>query len=427
MVQNSFYGFWFEMADFLSLKKEAFGLEITDASIRMMRLARRNGRLVAVAAGCAELEKGIIKDGNIKDEEKLAVEIKKLTARVAGEKKARRYAVMSLPECKAFLQVIPMPKLNPEEMRAAVVFEAENYVPLPLEKVYLDFEKVSSVFENGPREARLAPAGNSSERASLGAGGRRCEVAVAALPREIVDARVRVADLAGLAPIAMELESQAAVRAALDGKNLDDSAMIIQIGDAQSNVIIYARGSIRFTFSIPISNRYFLETICARVNANIEQAESLKSKFGIEEFVRANSAGKTAGGEKREIFEALIPGLVDFVQQIQKCIQYYQTHDDSAVESSKEDFHKALICGSGSDLKGLDEFFALKLGLPVERAILSVEVNSSDAKRVDLRGGDATGCAVVAGLAIRALEIELNACGGKPAKKNSLLNHKLKK
>lgn len=379
------FGFELDMVEFLSLSKEAFGLEITDATVRVIKLARRKGKLAAVSLGLAALEKGIIKEGIIQDGEKLAAAIKAVLAAAAGEKIRTRYVVVSLPENKAFLQVITMPKLKGNDLRAAVVFEAENYIPLPLEKVYLDFEIVPPVLERPDR----------------------CEVLIAAVPREIIDSRVCAIGKAGLVPIAMELESQALARILSKEKEMKSPTVIIQIGDAKTILAVYSENSIRFSFTIPISNRYFVETIMNSAQADAVQAERLKTECGIEEFVRpggAKNSDAEPAGEKRKIFEALVPGLVDFVQQIQKCIRYYQTHEDVGTGSWKKNFDKVLICGSGSNLKGLDGFLALKLNAPVWQTQLPLDFDRAGLKITDQFAENEFGFAVAAGLALRALD-----------------------
>jgi len=366
-------------------------LEITDTYIRIMKLTDKKRHLFIADSGSVELEAGIIKNGNIRDEGKLAVKIKSLTRQFIGQSKLPCYAVVSLPEEKAFLQVIKMPKLDAEEMRAAVVFQAENYIPLPLEKVYLDFETVPRPLEDF----------------------YQCEVLAAAIPKEIVDSRLRVLDAAGVACAAMELESQSVARAALAGKNNELSFMIIHIGDTQSNVIIYSRGSIRFTFAIPVSNRDFVEAISDCANVNRDLAEKLKVKYGIEEFVRP--AGKKKSdqqSEKRKIFEALVPKLVDFVQQVQKCARYYQTHEADGDESDGKNFGKIILCGRGADLRGLDEFLLSKINLPVSRLILPIGTDGLAIKKSGFAKSGVCGCAVAAGLALRALAIESAATDG---------------
>jgi type IV pilus assembly protein PilM len=388
------------MVEFLSLSKDAFGLEITDTAVRMVKLARRGGKPVVVTASWAPVGEGVIRDGNVKDEKRLAAAIKAAAANPIGRSFGTRRVVVSLPESKSFLQVVRMPELRGSELRAAVVFEAENHIPLPLEKVYLDFE-------------RIEPA------AADGVSG--CEVLIAALPREPIDARLRAVVAAGLVPAAMELESQAVARAVLE-PGIAKSRLIIQIGDTKTNLVIHSNGSIRFTFSIPVSNRYFLEKILANAGTSIAEADNLKVKFGIEEFMRltergeenANYQDSRPAAEKRKIFEALIPGLVDFIQQVKKCVQYYQTHDNIQPADSID---KILICGSGANLKGIDEFIALKLGAPVERVL-----PRADVKLIESQFGqsaprqDASAFCVAVGLAMRALE---DAAGEKAKTKAS--------
>ena len=391
------------MVEILSLSKKAFGLEITDVAVRLMKLARRGGKLVVSAASWVPLEAGIVKDGNVMDEDRLAGAIREAIANSAGQSFKIRRVVVSLPENKSFLQVIKMPELRDQDLRAAVVYEAENHIPLPLEKVYLDFEVVE-------------PSGKDLT-------GFGCEVLIAALPREPIDARIRAIVKAGLIPVAMELESQALVRALFAGHGSKPLVVIIQIGDEKTNLIVYSGNSIRFTFSIPISNRYFLETISRNAKVSIEEAEILKTKCGIEEFIHSDakeskdhdySAFLENSNDRRKIFEALIPGLVDFIQQVKKYVQYYQTHDNNSYPASDGAPGKIFICGSGSDLKGIDEFIALKLNASVERIHPSIDTNLFEPKPGNvLTRQNFCGFSVVAGLAMRGLD------GGNGAEKRA--------
>ncbi len=378
------------MLDFLSLSKEIYGLEITDTYARMMRLAHRRGGLAVAAAGFSRLPEGAVRNGEIHDEKSLAEAILKLAEKTGAA--AGRAAVVSLPEDKAFWKIIKMPRLDDDELRAAVVFEAENHIPLPLDKVYLDFETVpSSLIEN------------------------RCEVAVAALPKEIVDSRVRVCDAAKLRLVAMELESQAAARSARQNANFTWPAIIIKIGDTQSSVIFCGRDSTRAVFSVPISNAYFVEKIRAAAGVDDEAAKKLKTDCGIA-AADSNSAPRGDDGEKEKIFESLLPGLVDFAQQIKKYIRYYQEHEKS-FNADEISFRKAIICGDGSDLKGLDGFLSLKLGIPVERMVLPLGIDPHRFKSAGLPERNAHGCAVAAGLATRALAIESAHRSGRAPKR----------
>ncbi len=372
------------MFDFLNLSKEVHGLEITDNYARMMHLMRPGGHLIVNSAGCLPLKKGLVQNGEIRNEPELVLAIKKLAAQSAGRSSGKRWVAVSLPENKAFFKVITMPRLSQDEMRSAVIFESENHIPLPLDKVYLDFEEV-------------APESFSENH---------CQVAVAALSRELVDSYDRVCDAAGLSPIAMELESQSAARAAKQSFISHRNAALIKIGDTQSSVIFISRGSVRAVFSMPISNGYFIEKIAQELSVDFSEAERLKVDYGIVDFERkAGSLNVDNNEQKRKIFEALVPGLVDFTQQTQKYISYYQDRAKSgALDEAVLD--KVIVCGGGANLKGIDDFLAIKLEVPVERLVLPIGIDINHFKNSEFLKNSANGCAVVAGLAMRAQEIE---------------------
>lgn len=372
------------MFDFLSLQKEVHGLEITDAYVKMMRLARRGGRLVVISAGCLPLKRGLIEDGAIKNEPELILAIKKLAAQSAGRGSGKRWVAVSLPENKAFFKVITMPRLSQKEMKSAVIFESENHIPLSLDKVYLDFEEISSE--------------SFSEN--------HCQVAVAALSKELVDSYDRVCDAAGLSPVAMELESQSAARAAKQSFIPHRNVALIKIGDTQSSAIFISRGSVRAVFSMPISNGYFIEKIAQELSVDFSEAEKLKVDYGIVDFERRAGSPNVGNNEqKRKIFEALLPGLVDFTQQIQKYISYYQYRAESGA-ADEIVLDKVIVCGAGANLKGIDDFLAIKLEVPVERLVLPIGIDINHFKNSEFLKNGANGCAVVAGLAMRAQEIE---------------------
>ena len=76
------------------------------------------------------------------------------------------------PEEQAFLQVMQLPRMKEEEVGNAIRAQAENYIPYPVETVYLD-------------SAVIPPFHNHIDH---------MDVLLASLPRETVDARVQGLD-----------------------------------------------------------------------------------------------------------------------------------------------------------------------------------------------------------------------------------------
>jgi len=329
------------MVQFPTLKIEAFGLDISDLSLKFLMLKKRGKKFSIVSFGESQIEPRIIEGGEVKDEEKLAKIIKEATKKVKT-----KYVVACLPEEKAFLQVIKMPIMSEEDLKSAIVFEAENYIPLPVNEVYLDCEVVPPVYNHL----------------------KHLDVLLAAIPKKIVDPYLRVLKKAGLKPVAFEIESLAIARALIKDQMTTYPVLIIDLGATRSSFIIFAGKSVRFTTSIPVSGIHFTELIAKNLKISFEKAEKLKIIHGLKEGLKIKLGEKTTLEKvKGKIFEALIPALVDLVQQIKKYIDYYQAHAYlSGLPSNGKRIHKVILSGGGANLKGLKEFLELELKIPVE-------------------------------------------------------------
>lgn len=324
------------MLQFLSLKPEVFGLDISDSSLKIIKIKRKGKKFFLTSFLEEKIEPDLIEMGEINSEEKLAEILKQSIKKVRGEKLKTNYVIASLPEEKAFLQVIKMPPMSEEDLKSAIIFEAENYIPLPIGQVYLDSQIISS----------------------LDPSSKEIEVAIVAIPKKIVDSYLSTMKKAKLRPLAFEIESQAIVRALIENENIPYPVSIVDLGATRTSLIIFAKNSIRFTCSISVSGNHFTQLIAKALKINFSEAEQLKKKYGLE------LKGKS---EKEKIFEALIPGLVDLTQQIRKYLDFFETHSfNSELANEERRIKKIILCGGGANLSGLPEFLSLELKREVE-------------------------------------------------------------
>jgi len=328
--------------NFLTLKPESFGLDISDLSLKIIKLKKgpvsphRQGVLGLASFGEVKIKSGIIQEGEIKDEEALAKIIREVISKVKGEKLKTKYVIASLPEEKAFLQVIQMPKMTGEELKKAVRFEAENYIPLPVEETYLDFQIVQPFYNHLDH----------------------LDVLIAALPKKTIDPYVVSIKKAGFIPKVLEIESQSISRALVKNEVSPFSILLIDIGISRTSFIIFSGHSLRFTSSIPITSQKLTEAISKSLGVDLAEAEKLKVKYGIQADRR--NIGK-------EISEALIPALTDLIEQVKTHLRYYQTHTfHEHLPPGGERVEKIFLCGGGANLKGLDDFLSSELKIPVE-------------------------------------------------------------
>ena len=213
------------MLEFLTLKTNIFGLEVSDSSIKVAELKKSNNGLKLSSWKKSEISQGLFEDGEIKDEKKLSEEIKKtfLSAKIKTE-----YVVSCLPETKSFLQAIKMPKMEKEELESAVFLEAENHIPFSINEVYLDFEIISE------------------ELNSL-------DILIAALPKKIVDPYVSCLKNASLVPYALEIEPYSLARSLVERKKDNHPMLLIDFKENSILIAVFLKGAIRFTLTSALS------------------------------------------------------------------------------------------------------------------------------------------------------------------------------
>lgn len=319
------------MLEFLNIHPAAFGLDISDLSIKVAQLTKSKGGFSLSSFGEFPIESGIIERGQIKKEKELASILKGIQARVQGGKIHTPYVIASLPEEQAFLQIIQLPRMNKEDLESAVRFEAENYVPYSLDTMEIDFQRVEPVVDHL----------------------NHADVLLAAFPKATVESYVAVLKTAGLVPLALEIESSAVARALIAQETAPLPVLVVDLGATRTSFIVFAGYSLRFTASIAVSSSQLTQSIADSLRIGFQEAEVLKSQYGLEDLASASG---------RKVFEALVPTLADLVEQIKKHINYYESHaGHEHLERPVSAIQKIILCGGGANLKGIIQFLVREL------------------------------------------------------------------
>ncbi len=314
-----------------SQKTEAFGLDVSDFSLKLAKLEKAGDALRLASFGEAEIPPGFIENGEVKEESRLSEIIKRALSNIQGKKLRTNYAIVSLPEEKSFLDVLEIPFLKEEEIETAVRFEAENYIPLSLEEVYFDFEKIQPLSKKQKKQ----------------------EVLIVAIARTIVDSYLGAFKKAGLQVKAMEIEGLAVVRALIRRSSLTKPLLLIDFGGSRTSFMIFSGRSLRFTSTIPISSQGLTKVVADTFRVSPEKAEILKREHGLE-------------GEKK-VSNAIIPPLKDLAKQIKAHLEYYHSHAEKNLAlADGKTVESILLCGGGANLKGLASFLTSVLKIEVK-------------------------------------------------------------
>jgi type IV pilus assembly protein PilM len=390
------------MVKFLDLKVEMFGIDISDSAVKVLKLKKKRNFFKVDFISEVEIEPGIVEAGVIKNEDLLAKIIKKSVISKIGKKLNTKYAVVGLPEEKSFLEVIQMPIMKEEELKSAVLFQAENYIPMLLEQVYLDFQVVDN---------------NKKEDDHL-------DVLIVAMPKTTIDSYLSCFKKADLIPVVLEVESQAIARALIKNESSSVPLILINYGKKNSNIIIFSGKSIRFTSSVPISSSQITEAIAKGLAVSLEEAEKMKVGFSL--------LKKDESEESKKIYSAIYPVLSDLIFQIKKYLIFYKDHvshdhslnkknilnnisitdknnvkDDKITNSVENTLYssgqeKIIITGGGSNLKGLAEFISKEILIETEIGNVFSNLTFKNEKNNLIKEEKKSSFCTAIGLALRA-------------------------
>src|SRR3989338_5810080 len=94
-------------------KIEAFGLDISNVSIKTMQLKKLAGGFFPVAYSDHQIPASLIAQHIITNEEKLSEHIRRA---VSAAKIQTKYVIASIPEAKSFVRILKMPKMSDQEL-----------------------------------------------------------------------------------------------------------------------------------------------------------------------------------------------------------------------------------------------------------------------------------------------------------------------
>lgn len=310
----------------------AFGLDISDLSMKIAFLKRHRKEIRLESFGRKEIPKGIINEGKIQKKDDLIKIIKEVAKEVKDKKLKTKYVVCSLPEQHAFVQVIQLPKMKLAEAKEAVKWEAEANIPMSIDEVYLDWEVVK------PLVNRLD----------------HLDILINAVSKTLVNDYVEVLEGAGLRPIALEVESLATARSLVKQAIAKKPLLIVDLGSTRTSFIIFSGHAVRFTTSISISNRRMIDAIAKNLKMTTAEAWRLKVKVGL---------SNTKHGDK--VLSILLPALNSLVEEIEKYIVFHREHAAPHEHGSGGEISKIMLCGGGANLKGLPQFLSERFKIPV--------------------------------------------------------------
>lgn len=302
-----------------------FGLDIGSTSSKIVQLERDGNKFRLLAAGlvptptpglASEADNALVA---------LATALKKLhqDARVTTKN-----VITALPEGQIFSRVIELPPMNDDELAQAIPWEAEQFVPKPLNEVNLDWQVVS--------------------RGGLDKEAQPMKVLLVAAPKVLISKYLKVCSLAGFEVVAIETEMTAVARALVPPNA--SPTMLVDFGAKTTDLTIVDNGQVVMTRSIPTAGEAFTRAVSTGLALEITQAEEYKRAYGLAE---KELEGKVKG--------ALTPVFEAVSSEIKKALAFWQEKETKPVAS-------VVLTGGTANLPEVSTLLARSLGIEVQLA-----------------------------------------------------------
>lgn len=301
---------------------KTFGVDINDNEVKVLEIESKKDKHRIVGWNKKRLPKGVVKDCEIVDKEKFSEVFFDTVSSSEGKKPKGKAVVLSIPENKVFLRILNIPVMSKEEVDEAIKWEVEANIPIAINEVYYDWQIV--------------------EKAA-----KKMKVLVAASPRKVVDSLIDTYEQIGYKVCALDADSIATGRSVLSAKE-KRPVLLVDIGIEGTGYFIYSRSYPVFSSGGSVSGNLFTDSVSKYYELEWKKAEQFKMKVGL-------------GSNKKEREESfrLYGGLLStLVQEIEKTINFY---DENLSGGEEEKVEKVIVCGGGSNLKGLLPYLAIHL------------------------------------------------------------------
>lgn len=303
------------------MSKQPFGLDIGATSLKAVWLEEKSGFFLKAATAVSTPSKGMVSESPL-DEEEMSQAIQKLAAQ---GKIDSRFVNVALPENQVYTKVLEMPVLSDRELRSAIYWEAEQYIPIPLQNITLTWNVLD-------KPAKALP-------------GDKMQVLMVGAPTMLVNKYQKIITMANFTISAMETEILSVLRALVVGENFPPS-FIINIGGLSTSFAIVRNNIMVFTYSVSVGGVAINRSIASDFNITAQQAEVYKRTYGV--------SNQVLGGK---IGQATEPILGSIVAETKKSLAFYsQKYRDLPIR-------QIILAGGSANLPGLDAYFANSCGI----------------------------------------------------------------
>lgn len=237
--------------------------------------------------------------------------------------------IASIPPFEVFTSLLDFPVMDPKEIQQAIIYQARQYVPIPIEEVALDWMKVADYEDDR--------------------GFAHQKILLISVPQEAIKRYQRIFQGAGLTLRALELESLSLARM-LGGD--PTSSIIVDIGSRSTNIVFLERGVMAWGAQSDFAAASLTQALATSLGINPLRAEELKKERGV-----------LGTGPNFELASIMLPFLDAIINEVKKAQFSYTQQFPAATKTER-----IILAGGGANLLGIEKYFEKQFAIPVVKA-----------------------------------------------------------
>jgi type IV pilus assembly protein PilM len=356
------------------------GLDIGTDFVRAAQIKPSGSGNTLVAYGAVAVPFGSVVEGEIVDPAGVSGAIRELWKRTGLHVKD---VTIGVSNQKVVVRLIDLPFMERDELEGAIQYQAQDYIPIPVEEAILDFQIIGDYMT--PTDEHMM------------------EVLLVAAQRDMIANCVSAVEGAGLRMSQVDVTAFALVRSLLgantgwlsDDTEVGEALGIVHITSGLTNIAVVERGIPRFTRVSSMGGNQFTQAIANVLNLTFDEAEQLKIRAGLPDIDAPQGAELGADEQTvRVVQEALERETNKFIAEVRRSLDYYLTQA-TQVRTIK----RVYLTGTGSELRNLASYLEKGLQTQVVLGDPLAQITASGASAQAV-AADRMGSAAAIGLAL---------------------------
>lgn len=298
------------------------GVSIGTSSVKIAELKKSGKSYTLEHFGVAPLPEGAVVNHEIVNQVAVIDALKHLVSEL---KLKGRAAVASVGGGSVITKKILLEQESAKDLDAAILWEAEQYIPFDINEVAFDYQMIN---KNGP--------------------DGKMEILLVACKNHFIENLRATMKEAGLELSIADLDTFAIENAFEANYPSDTPAAIVHIGSDSLKLVVCANGQPVYTRDSTVGGRSLTNEIQKHMNLSFTEAENIKI------------SGATTGQMPPEVAELMGIAVENIAQEIKRSLDFFSASSNGVSVSY------ILLTGGGSKILNLQKMVQDMCGLPTQ-------------------------------------------------------------